>query len=203
MKRETAGRIALRGFSRVRLFKIVKNDTEGYEVGESFVIPEAQSMTKSANIDSETIYADDNIYMEMTSWNGLELEITFAEMLLQKMAELGFGEYSESSGELDWDPQGKGLEFGLTFRALLANGRYRMYKMYVFAISGVDASGLQTRGGGVNIAPYVIRGIVKRRTIDDKVGPIKDSQNDEDMEWLEEIPSKGESSATPDLDPQP
>ena len=188
-----AGKIALVGLSRVRMFPVEQNDLEGYRVGDALSIPEIQGMSKSANVDSETIFADDGIYMEITSWNGLELELTFAEMAHQMVAALGFGEYDPMTKELKGRPQGSAKEFALTFRAKLANGNYRMFRMYTFAVSEVGAASLQTQGGGVNIAPYAIRGIVKRRAFDDEFFVEKDSESADELVWLESVPESPEA----------
>jgi len=185
---------ALRGLSRVKLFPVVQNDFEGYETGEGFFIPEVQSMTRTADVSRNTIYADDGIYMELVEFNGLNLEITVAEISLERMAQLGFGEFDAETGVLDYDPQGQSLEFGLTFRALKADGNYRMYKMPIFMVTEVAESNLQTKGEGGNISSYIIKGVVTARKFDDRDCFQRDSEDEADLTWLDTIPQANKAA---------
>jgi len=175
----------LMGFSRCTLFPIVKNDATGYEVGAKRDLPYAQSMTKEADTSEQKVYADDSLYLNVVNFNGLNVEITLAEIGLQDMADLGFGDYDESTKTLTWNPQGSNKEYGITFRCLMANGEYRMYRMYRFSISSITETETTTKGDSANVQSYVVKGNFSPRAYDDKMGEIHDGN---DMAWLDEIP---------------
>lgn len=180
----SAGKIALQGFSRLSLFPVITNTVDEYEVGARFAVPNVQSMTKDPDTTTETIYADDAVYLELTAWNGLNSVITIAEMTLKMMADLGFGTYDEETQELKWNPQGQSREFAASFACLQANGEFRMFKMYSFTVSAVTESGIATKGGGGGINAYQLEGMFTARKIDGLPGAIHDGS---DLSWLETI----------------
>jgi phi13 family phage major tail protein len=188
-------KIALMGFSGLKLFPVTQNDANGYAVGPGFDLPGAQEMTKDPDSSETKIYADDTIYLNFTAWNGLKTTITIAEMTLEMMARLGFGIYDEDTGELAWNPQGQNLSFALALRLLRADGNYRMQKMYNFTVSEVKESGTKSKGSGDTVNPYQLTGTFTTRAFDGLPGAIKDTVTAADLTWLDTIDSEGTAEA--------
>ena len=186
-----AEKIALMGLSRFSLFPVIKNTTEGYAVGNKLDIPEVQSMTRETDSSETKIYADDNLYLNLKSWNGLNTTITFAEMTLKMIADLGFGEWNDATKTLKWNPQGRNLEFAATFRCKRADGGYRMYRMFSLALSELPDSGMNTKGDSNEINAYQLMGMFTARKFDDLPGEIRDTVTDADLTWLDTITSEG------------
>lgn len=184
-------KLALRGFSRMKLFPIKENTTEKYSVEEGFSLPEAQEMTRDANVSEETIFSEDGIYLNLKSWNGLDVTITIAEITLDLIVKLGFGEMKDGDGSMIWKPQGKNNEYALTFRCLNVSGGYRLNKMYSFIINEIIESAIRTKGEGTGIAPYQIIGTITNRRFDDTPGEMKDIEAGDlaGMKWLDSIDS--------------
>ena len=182
-----AEKIALQGFSRVKLFPVLRNDASGYEAGEGFDLPWAQELSKEQDVTESKIYADDVLYLNMKSWNGLNSTITMAEMSLAMMAKLGFGEFSETENTLKWNPQGENKQFAVTFRCLRADGKYRMYKMYSFTVNEIKESGVKTRGESGDINTYQLVGTFAGRLLDNMPGEQKDSDGAADLSWLDSV----------------
>lgn len=180
------GRIGLMGFDRLKLFPIVKNEAAAYEVGTGVAVPHVQNMTKEADVSEQKVYADDTLYLNVINFNGLNVEITVAEMDLANWAQLGFGEYDEATKTLKWNPQGTNKEFGMTFRCLMANGKYRMYRFYRFAVSTVTEGEMATKGEDAGVRPYTITGTLSQRALDNSMSEIHDG---DDYSWLDTIPS--------------
>ena len=180
--------IALQGFSRLKLFPVVRNDALAYEVDSAgaFLVPWVQEMTRDADVAEASIYADDTLYLNVKNWNGIRSTITVAELELPMMAALGFGEWDEGAGTLIWDPQGRNLEFGCSFRCLQANGNYRMMRMYSFKVEAVNETAIRTVGDTAAINAYQIVGTFAARLVDSRPGEVHDGT---DMEWLDKIPS--------------
>ncbi|MCL2853513.1 MAG: hypothetical protein FWE20_10890 [Defluviitaleaceae bacterium] len=183
-----AEKIALQGFSRLRFFPISDNNTEEYAVdtGSSFHVPWVQDMTRENDTSEAAIYADDTLYLNVKNWNGIRSTITVAELTLEMMGLLGFGDYNETTRSLEWNPQGRNLEFGVTFRCLQTNGNYRMMRMYSFKIDEVRETSIRTRGDNVAINAYQLIGTFANRVVDGRPGEIHDGDN---MEWLDDIPA--------------
>ena len=178
----------LTGFDRFQLFPLEKNDISNYEVGTNFSLPYVQKMTKDPDVAEQKTYADDGLYLNVTNFNGLTAEIDTAQMTLPLWARLGFGAYDPDTGEFEWDPQGKNLEFGATFRCQTADGEYRMYRMYRLIISSVIESETTTKGDSANVQPYKVKGTFAKRAVDGNIGMAKDGTKD-DVAWLDVIPA--------------
>jgi hypothetical protein len=176
---------ALKGFDRLKLFPVTANTADAYAVDEGFNVPNVQGMTQDVNSTSETIYADDVIYLENTSWLGLNTTITLADMTLEDMSLLGFGTYDQATETLEWNPQGESKEFAATFRALMASGEYRMFRMYSFMVTEVRPTGLNTKGEGTGISAYQIIGMFTGRKVDGSPGAIHDGK---ETAWLDTVP---------------
>lgn len=188
-----AKKLALRGFSRLKLFPVVVNTTEQYEVDEVLPLPEVQSMTKDVDSTSENIYADDMLYLNLTSFNGINSSITIAELVLETIAELGFGTFDETTKTLKGNPQGRNKEFAASFRILRADGGYRLYRWFVYTITAITESAVTTKGEGGGINPYVVDGTFTGRKVDDLPYEVKDVDVFDDTAalWLDTIPSVG------------
>lgn len=184
-----AEKIALMGFDRLSLFPLLKNTSTEYSVGEKLSLPNVQSMTKDVDSAESKIYADDSLYLNIVNFNGLNVELTVAEMPLELWAELGFGEYDEDEKVFNWNPQGKNQEYAMTFRALQANGEYRMYRMYRFTVNTIAESEQTTKGDTADVQPYVISGTLSTRAFDSKFGAVHDGT---DFDWLDEVPEMPE-----------
>ena len=181
-------KIALQGFSRLKFFPVTGNNTEEYAVDadKAFLVPWVQDMTRENDTSEAKIFADDTLYLNVKNWNGIRSTITVAELTLEMMGMLGFGDYDETARSLEWNPQGRNLEFGVTFRCLQTNGNYRMMRMYSFKIDEVRETAIRTRGDNVAINAYQLIGTFANRVIDGRPGDIHDG---DDMDWLEDIPA--------------
>lgn len=177
-------KIAMMGFGGVVLFPVIKNDIKGYQVGEGIPIPWAQEMTKDSDTSENKIYADDSIYLNLKSWNGLNVNLTVAQMPLKYFEILGFGSFDEVTNTLKWNPQGQNKEFAMGFRCLRADGKYRMYKMFSFTVNELKEADMKTKGDDVAISSYEIIGTFTQRACDGLVSEIKDG---DDLSWLDNI----------------
>ncbi|MCL2673705.1 MAG: hypothetical protein FWE92_00065 [Defluviitaleaceae bacterium] len=183
-----AEKIALQGFSRLKLFPVNSNNTETYSVDDTnaFLVPWVQDMTRDSDTSESAIYADDTLYLNVKNWNGIRSTITVAELTLEMMAQFGFGEYDTATNSLKWNPQGRNLEFGVTFRCLQTNGNYRMMRMYSFKIDEIRETSIRTRGDNVAINAYQLVGTFTGRVIDGSPGEVHDG---DDTAWLDVIPA--------------
>jgi hypothetical protein len=181
-----ANKIALRGFKRVKFFPITEDSTTAYVTGEGFDLPEAQSMTQEVDQNQTPIYADDALYLNLSSFNGINSVITLAELTLPLIARLGFGTLG-ADGVLEWNPQGAAKSYGATFACLLADGNYRMYRFYNFTATSVTEAGRTTKGGDNSITPYNVNGTFTSRKLDGNFAAMKDSESEADLVWLDSM----------------
>ena len=175
---------AMMGFSNLTLFPLVQNSATDYAVDVGFRLPWVQEMQRDVDTSEQKIFADDGLYLDAKSWNGMTVTITVAEMPLEMIAKLGFGDYDAATESLKWHPQGKNLSFAATFRCLRADGKYRMMKFYNFTINEIREDNLRTRGDGGDIVSYRVMGSFTARAAD---GAVAEFHDGEDQTWLESI----------------
>lgn len=179
-------KIALFGFSRLSLFPVLQNNTEGYKVGARFGLSWAQEMSKETDSSETKIYADDMLYANIKVFNGLNATITMVEMPLKTYETLGFGTYNEETRTLKWNPQGENKEYAATFRCKQLSGEYRMYSMFSFTPNELKESGIKTNGDGTQVVTFQLIGTFTPRKYDDLPGEIHDGA---DIEWLDTVDS--------------
>ncbi len=177
-----ADRIALQGFSSVKFFAVVENSATAYAVGEGFDVPWAQEMTKEVDASESKIYADDMLYMNVKSWNGIKATITLAEMPLEMFESLGFGTYDAGTRTLKYDPEGQNTEFAVSFRCKRADGQYRMFRMFSFVVNEIKEASVKTKGAGTEIAAYQLIGTFTKRKLD---GVPYEAHDGDDLDWLD------------------
>jgi len=177
------GKIALKGLSDFTLAPVTKNDDWNYETGEQFALPGVKRLSMEQDVSRETVWADNQIYLDMYDYNGTKVTIAITEVDLELLVKLGFGSFDED-GAMFWNPIGKQKEFCLSFACLQANDEYRMYKMFVFTVNEIRETALSTTGGDSSgIAYYELEGMFVPRKVDNKPALVMDG---EDLSWLKE-----------------
>lgn len=176
----------LKGFSGLRIFPITTNTEEEYIVGEMIKVPSAQSLSKEEQSESEDIFADDGIWDTDTDVTGEEVTITLVELSNELRAQLRGGTYNKETKTYSFKRGDVSTELACTYRGLLADGTYRMWKYYRFKVSSVKMD-LNTKGSG-NRAGVEITGKFLDRACDGKFYDIQDTEvGNADLIWLDTI----------------
>ncbi len=178
-------KLRLMGFKKFSIFPIEKDSYGEYEVGNKITIDNVISMTREIDSSEEEIHADDTLYANVVDFKGIKSTITLADISLELMAKLGFGEFNEATKEFNANPQGLGKTFGATFACQLLGGGYRMFKFYNFTITAIKDGSVNSKGAGSS-SNVELEGIFSRRKIDDAVYTIKDIDG-KDLTWLDNI----------------
>lgn len=177
----------LKGFSRLKIFPLTKNTLEEYMVGQGILIPSAQKLSKEIDSSEENIYADDEVWDVDKTVNGEKFTLTLKELPNELRAKLEGGKYDETTKEYDFATTDNTPEFACTYRGLLADGTYRMFRQYKCVVTKVKMD-LETKGSGNNGA-VEIEGMFMARTYDNKLFTIKDTETTTDLTWLDTIPT--------------
>lgn len=176
----------LKGFSGLRIFPITTNTEESYIVGTVIKVPGAQKMSKEEQSEEEDIIADDGIWDTDSDVTGEEVTITLAELSNELRAQLRGGTYDEETKIYSFKKGDVAPELACSYRGLLADGTYRMWKQYRFKVSKVKMD-LETKGNG-NKAGVEITGKFLDRACDGKFYDIKDTaEGNTDLTWLDTI----------------
>lgn len=178
----------LKGFSKFTMFPITENTLTKYIVGEGVAIPSAQKLSKEIDSSEDNIYADDEIWDVEKSTNGEKFTLTLKELPNDLRAKLEGGTYDSTSKEYSFKTIDDAPEFGCSYRGLLADGTYRMFRQYKAKVTKIKMD-LETKGNGNN-GSVEIEGMFMPRSCDNKLFTIKDTATgNADLTWLDEIPS--------------
>ena len=89
---------AAKGFSRLSIFPVTKNDANGYTAGERVAITGAQSFSATPEVTEWKINADDGIFDSGSDWNGLKFTLNLAECPLTVKQYFEGGIYDKDTG---------------------------------------------------------------------------------------------------------
>ncbi len=178
------GKKALKGFSRLRLFPVTKNDGTGYTVGAKVIVSGAQSFSRSPETSEWKIYADDGIYDSGADWQGDKVTIQLAELPLEIKKYFEGGEYDELTSTYTFKSSSQAPELGLAFCCLLSDGSWLMKKFYSFKASSLKDEH-KTKGEGNDITPYTIEGTIMNKVIDQTVKQEKIAALEADLVWID------------------
>lgn len=177
----------LKGFSQFTIFPLTENTLTKYIVGEKVSVPYAEKLSKDLDSEEEKMYADDEIYDIDRSVNGESFTLTLKELPNELRAKLEGGKYSNETKEYDFSTIDSAPEFACTYRGLLADGTYRMFRQYRAKVSKIKVD-LETLGNG-NKGAVEIEGMFMARACDNKLFSIKDTETNTDLTWLDTIPA--------------
>ena len=178
----------LKGFSRFKYFPLTENTLEKYLVGEGILIPSAQKLSKEIDSSEENIYADDEVWDIDKDVNGEKFTLTLKELPNDLRANLEGGKYDKTTKEYDFSTIDNAPEFACTYRGLLADGTYRMFRQYKCKVTKIKMD-LETKGNGNN-GSVEIEGMFMPRAIDNRLFTIKDTEvGNADLKWLDTIPT--------------
>lgn len=177
----------LKGFSQFAIFPITENTLKKYIVGEKTSIPYAEKLSKDLDSEEEKMYADDEVYDIDKTVNGENFTLTLKELTNELRAALEGGKYDETSKEYDFSTTDNAPEFACTYKGLLSDGTYRMFRQYRAKVSKIKVD-LETLGNG-NKGSVEIEGTFMARACDNKLFSIKDTTTNADLTWLDTIPT--------------
>lgn len=177
----------LKGFSQFSIFPITENTLEKYIVGEKKRIPYVEKLSKDLDSEEEKMYADDEVYDIDKTVNGENFTLTLKEITNEIREMLEGGKYDKTTKEYDFSTVDNAPEFACTYKGLLSDGTYRMFRQYRAKVSKIKID-LETLGNK-NKASVEIEGTFMARACDNKLFTIKDTATNADLIWLDTIPA--------------
>lgn len=178
----------LKGFSKFSIFPILENTETSYKVGERIPVISAQKITKEEQATEDEIKADDEIWDTDTDVEGEDVTITLAELSNELRSQLRGGTYDKDTKTYRFSKGDVAPELACSYRGLLADGTYRMWKHYRFKVSKIKMD-LETKGNG-NKGGVEISGKFLNRSCDGAFYDIQDTETgNADLTWLDTIPT--------------
>ena len=185
----------LKGFSGFGFHEIEENAQDKYSVkGNRIKVPSAKSCSPSDNRTDFKVYADDGVWDSGSEFTDTTNEITFTELDLETLAKLTGATVNED-GSIDESSLDVAPELALTYRALRADGGYRLYKYYSAKVTKVTVSHT-TKGESNDAQTYTVTFSCTPRKCDGKIRSTKDIDKDASQEWLDTIATVPAESAT-------
>lgn len=176
----------LKGFSKFSIFPILENTETSYKVGTRVPVISAQKLSKEEQSTEDEILADDEIWDIDSDVTGETVTITLAELSNELRAKLKGGTYNSETKIYSFKKGDVAPELACSYRGLLADGTYRMWKQYRFKVSKIKMD-LETKGNG-NKGGVEITGNFLNRSCDGLFYDIQDTEEgNEGLSWLDTI----------------
>lgn len=176
----------LKGFSKFSIFPILENTETSYKVGTRVPVISAQKLSKEEQSTEDEILADDEIWDIDSDVTGETVTITLAELSNELRAKLKGGTYNSETKTYSFKKGDVAPELACSYRGLLADGTYRMWKQYRFKVSKIKMD-LETKGNG-NKGGVEITGNFLNRSCDGLFYDIQDTEEgNEGLSWLDTI----------------
>lgn len=178
----------LKGFSRLSIFPILENTETSYKVGERIPVIAAQKLSKEEQTEEDEIVADDEVWDKDVDVTGEDVTITLAELSNELRAQLRGGTYDKETKTYSFKKGDVAPELACSYRGLLADGTYRMWKQYRFKVSKIKMD-LETKGSG-NKNGVEITGNFLNRSCDGLFYEMQDTEKgNAELVWLDTIPT--------------
>ena len=153
---------AATGFKGLALAPVTQNDLLGYIFGKGEALPFAGSMSRTSKESVTDLYYDDDLYAQLKSVMGEDVEIRVAEVPLSRMAELGMGTFNAETETLEADFNISGKEFALRFVVDTISGLPYYFNYRVFEMTGIRFDNFATRKDSISVCEVIITGVLKR-----------------------------------------
>ena len=153
---------AIIGFKGVALAPVLQDSITAYETGEAVGIQYAGSMSRTPKEISQELYYDDDLYAQLREVSGDDVEVRFAEIPLDQLAELGLGHYDEESGTLEADFNVTGKTYAFRCVTNTVDGLPMFFNWRVFDLTGLRFDSFSTRSGNPNVCEVIMNGVFRR-----------------------------------------
>lgn len=153
---------AIIGFKGVALAPVTENSITAYKTEAAIPIQFAGSMTRTPKETKQDIFYDDSLYTQIQDVTGDDVEVRFAEIPLDKLAELGLGTYDEATGQLEADFNIAGQTFAFRCVANTIDGLPMYFNWRAFDLTGIRFDNFATKGASITVCEVIMTGVFKR-----------------------------------------
>lgn len=150
------------GFRGMALAPVTANTLSAYISGEATALPYAGSLQRTQKEQTTDLYYDDDLYAQVRTIAGEEVEIRCAEVPLERMAALGLGTYDAATQTLEADFSVTGKEYALRFVVDTVSGLPYYFNYRAFELTGIRFDNFTTKKDGATICEVVLSGVFKR-----------------------------------------
>lgn len=177
---------SLKGFKRIKIFPLTKNDATGYTPGAAITITGAQSLSFSPETSEWKQYADDGIHDSGSDWLGMKFTLTLAECPIETKPHFEGGTYDSGTKKYIFKSDDQAPELGMTFAALQSDQTYQGVRLFSLRCSSYK-NDYKTKGESGEGNPITIEGTIMTRKTDNAVKEEKELLNDAALIWLDTL----------------
>ncbi len=153
---------AVTGFKGLVLAPITTNTLTDYVATSGTSLPYAGSLNRTAKESTTDLYYDDDLYAQVKTCMGEDVEIRVAEVPLERMAALGMGTYDEDTNTLEADFSVAGKEYALRCVADTVSGLPFYFNYRVFEMTSIKFDNFTTKKDSLTVCEVIITGVFKR-----------------------------------------
>lgn len=153
---------AIIGFKGVALAPVTENSITAYKADAAVSVQFAGSMTRTPKETTQDLFYDDDLYAQMRDVSGDDVEVRFAEIPLDKLAELGLGTYNEETGTLEADFNIAGQTYAFRCVANTVDALPMYFNWRVFDLTGIRFDNFTTKGSSITVCEVIMTGVFKR-----------------------------------------
>lgn len=153
---------AAMGFRGLALAPVTSNTAAAYETGAGEALPYVGGMTRTVKESATDLYYDDDLYAQVKSVMGEDVELRMAEVPLARMAQLGLGAYDAATQTLEAGFDTAGREYALRFVVDTVSGLPYYFNYRVFQMTGIRFDNFVTRRNDASVCEVIITGVFKR-----------------------------------------
>ncbi len=153
---------AIIGFRGVALAPVLEDTITAYSTEAAEGIQYAGSMTRTPKETTQDFYYDDDLYAQLREVSGDDVEVRFAEIPLEQLAELGLGSYDAETGTLEANFSVTGKTYAFRCVTNTVDGLPMYFNWRVFDLTGLRFDNFTTRGGTVSVCEVIMTGVFRR-----------------------------------------
>ena len=153
---------AIIGFKGVALAPVTENSITAYKADAAVSVQFAGSMTRTPKETTQDLFYDDELYAQLRDVSGDDVEVRFAEIPLDKLAELGLGTYNEETGTLEADFNIAGQTYAFRCVANTVDALPMYFNWRVFDLTGIRFDNFTTKGSSITVCEVIMTGAFKR-----------------------------------------
>lgn len=153
---------AATGFRGLALAPVTTNTLTAYVTGAGTALPCAGSMSRTAKESTTDLYYDDDLYAQIKTVMGEDVELRMGEVPLSRMAELGLGAYDADTETLEADFNVSGREYALRFVVDTVSGLPYYFNYRLFEMTGIKFDNFTTKKDSAAVCEVIITGVFKR-----------------------------------------
>lgn len=153
---------AIIGFKGVALAPVTENSITAYKTEAAVSVQFAGSMTRTPKETKQDIFYDDDLYTQVQDVTGDDVEVRFAEIPLETLAELGLGTYDETTGQLEADFNIAGQTYAFRCVANTVDALPMYFNWRVFDLTGIRFDNFATKGSSITVCEVIMTGVFKR-----------------------------------------